>query len=163
MKNNLAQEYLSSVLITGNKIKSLEYARLGIWEELGEVAGKIKRFRRGDYTKEEFKLNMKKELGDLTWYLTLYNHLNNTPTRKFNKPKNKRVMESLNNLYELQGYLVTATEPKFRGLTIEAMTNSVTDLAWSFGYTMEDICKANIQKTQDRLLRGKIKGSGDER
>ena len=160
---NLAKEYLQSVLITGSNIKSLEYARLGIWEELGEVAGKVKRFRRGDYKKEDFKSQIKKELGDLTWYLTLYNHINGTPTRTFREPHNKRVMESLDNLYMLQGYLLTAENPKFRGLTIEAMTNSVTDLAWSFGFTMEDITKANIEKTKDRLSRGKIRGQGDGR
>lgn len=59
---DLANKYLQSVLVTGGKIKSLEYARLGIWEELGEVAGKVKRFRRGDYNKEEFRSNMKKSL-----------------------------------------------------------------------------------------------------
>lgn len=160
---DLANKYLQSVLVTGGKIKSLEYARLGIWEELGEVAGKVKRFRRGDYNKEEFRSNMKKELGDLTWYLTLYNHLNGTPTRQFREPQNKRIMDSLNRLYELQGYLVTAENSKFRGLTIEAMTNTVTDLAWSFGYTMEDICKSNIDKTMYRLANNKIRGSGDDR
>lgn len=72
-------------------------------------------------------------------------------------------MDSLNRLYELQGYLVTAENSKFRGLTIEAMTNTVTDLAWSFGYTMEDICKSNIDKTMYRLANNKIRGSGDNR
>lgn len=159
----LAQDYLKSILVTGSKIKSLDYVRLGIYEELGEVAGKIKRFRRGDYKKEEFKNQIKKELGDLTWYLTLYNHLNGTPTREFRRPRNKRIMNSLDSLFMLQSYLTMSKQARFRGLLIESMTNAVTDLAWSFGITMEDIVKDNIKKTQDRLARNKIKGQGDER
>lgn len=157
------ETYLKSILITGSGIKSLEYLRLGIQEELGEISGKIKRYRRGDYKKDEFKSQIKNELGDLTWYLTLYNHVNNTPTRRFREPHNNHIMKSLDKLYLLNGHLITAKNPKFRGLVIEAMTNSVIDLSWNFGFTMEDICKSNINKITSRLFRNKIKGSGDER
>lgn len=157
------QTYLKSVLITGSKIKSLEYLRLGIQEELGEISGKIKRYRRGDYKKDDFKYQIKNELGDLTWYLTLYNHINNTPTRMFREPHDKRIMESLDKLYLLNGHLTKVENSRFRGLIIESMTNSVIDLSWSFGFTMDDICKSNIVKTLGRLSRNKLKGQGDER
>lgn len=155
-------EYLRNILITGNKINNLDYLKLGIFEELGEISGKIKKYRRGDYKKEEFKNNVKKEIGDLLWYLVLYSHVNKTPLKNFNKPRNKRVMESVDKLYALANFLKLKNN-NIRGKVIKSMVNSTIDLSWSFGYTIDDICKANIAKIQDRLKRNKIKGSGDER
>lgn len=42
---------------------------LGIAEEAGEVAGKIKKFFRGDYTREQTREMVLLELGDVAWYL----------------------------------------------------------------------------------------------
>lgn len=155
-------EYLKNVLITGNKINSLDYLKLGIFEELGEISGKIKKYRRGDYKKEEFKNNIKKEIGDLLWYLVLYSHVNKTPIKNFNKPRDKRIMESIDKLYVLVNFLKLKNN-NIRGKVIKSMINSTIDLSWSFGYTIDDICKTNVIKIQDRLRRNKIKGSGDER
>lgn len=155
-------EYLKNVLITGNKINSLDYLKLGIFEELGEISGKIKKYRRGDYKKEEFKNNIKKEIGDLLWYLVLYSHVNKTPIKNFNKPRDKRIMESVDKLYVLVNFLKLKNN-NIRGKVIKSMVNSTIDLSWSFGYTIDDICKTNVIKIQDRLRRNKIKGSGDER
>lgn len=160
---NIKENFLKSVLITGNRINSLEYIKLGIMEEFGEIAGKIKRFRRGDYKKEAFKDNMKKEIGDLTWYLVLYEYKNGTLRGDFKPPRNKRVMTSIDNMELLKGHLMWSKHPRHQGLIIETMLQCTSDLAWSFGFTMEDICKANMQKTSDRLKRNMIKGSGDER
>lgn len=159
----MIQEYLQSVLLTGNNIKSLDYIKLGILEESGEIAGKVKRFRRGDYGKDGFKENMKKELGDLTWYLVLYAYKNEQPLMEFRAPRNTRVMDNIYKLEVLKANLVSAESQRQQYITTRAMMNTVTDLAWNFGFTMEDITKANMQKTHDRLLRNKIKGQGDER
>ena len=157
------QNYLKSVLLTGSNIKDLNYVQLGICEELGEISGKIKRYKRGDYKKEEFKSQIKNELGDLTWYLVLYNHINHTPIQRFKQPSNKRIMQSLYSLYKLNNYLIESKNPVFRGKLVESMVSSVGDLGWSFGFTMKDICQSNINKTMSRLQRNKIKGSGDQR
>lgn len=163
MNNELMDKYLKSVLTTGDKINSLDYIRLGIMEEFGEIVGKIKRYRRGDYQKEEFKTNMKKELGDLTWYLVLYQHKNGVTKPGFRAPRNTRIMTNINTLELLKGHLAVAKMPKHKSLIVSTMIDTVTDLAWNFGLTMEDVCNYNMKKTQDRLFRNMIKGQGDER
>ena len=42
---------------------------LGIAEEAGEVAGKINKYFRGDYTEDQTKEMILLELGDVAWYL----------------------------------------------------------------------------------------------
>ena len=51
---------------------NLAYYTLGLCDESGEVAGKIKKLYRdykGELT-EEYKKEIAKELGDVAWYLT---------------------------------------------------------------------------------------------
>lgn len=159
----LAEQYLENVLLTGYKITSLEYLRLGIIEEAGEIAGKIKKFRRGDYSVEQFRYQTGKEIGDLCWYLVLYASRNGHHIKDFRAPRNKRIMESIDNIEILKGQLAKAKHPRHKHKIIENILGSATDLAWSFGYTMEDITRINSEKCRDRFLRNKIKGSGDER
>ncbi|MEQ1494463.1 MAG: nucleoside triphosphate pyrophosphohydrolase family protein [Novosphingobium sp.] len=47
----------------------------GLFEEAGEVSGKLKRLYRGDYTNEEFKAAALKELGDVLWYADILAHV----------------------------------------------------------------------------------------
>jgi len=58
----------------GTVIKNSEivYYALGLTDEAGEVAGKIKKLyrdRNGEYD-EEYKKEIAKELGDVLWYLS---------------------------------------------------------------------------------------------
>lgn len=47
------------------------YAALGLTSEAGEVAGKIKKYVRGDYkTLEPIREKIIDELGDVLWYVT---------------------------------------------------------------------------------------------
>ncbi|WP_216646146.1 MULTISPECIES: nucleoside triphosphate pyrophosphohydrolase family protein [unclassified Marinobacter] len=50
------------------KDKALEYLTLGLVSEAGEVAGKVKKFLRGDYD-ELPREDLEKELGDVLWYI----------------------------------------------------------------------------------------------
>jgi NTP pyrophosphatase (non-canonical NTP hydrolase) len=50
----------------------IAYYALGLTDEAGEVAGKIKKLYRdfGGEMSEEYKQEIKKELGDVVWYLS---------------------------------------------------------------------------------------------
>jgi NTP pyrophosphatase (non-canonical NTP hydrolase) len=49
---------------------NLDYALLGLCEEVGEVSGLIKRIHRGDATLTDQKEKLKSEIGDVLWYLS---------------------------------------------------------------------------------------------
>jgi len=52
--------------------KAYEYLALGLVGEAGEVAGKIKKYLRGDYLLTEEKINeIGDELGDVLWYVAV--------------------------------------------------------------------------------------------
>ena len=63
----------------------------------------------------------------------------------------------------MKGRLAKADHPRHRAKIIESLVGCSIDLASSFGYSIDDITKANIEKTMSRLARNKIRGSGDER
>jgi len=47
---------------------NLEYLTLGLTSEAGEVAGKVKKIIRGDYTLEDIAVPLANEVGDTIWY-----------------------------------------------------------------------------------------------
>ena len=53
-------------------LKGLMYCGLGLAEEAGEVAGKVKRILRdhGGLLDDDQKQELRKELGDVLWYLS---------------------------------------------------------------------------------------------
>jgi NTP pyrophosphatase (non-canonical NTP hydrolase) len=55
--------------------RALAYLTLGLSSEAGEVAGKLKKWIRGDYDWNKLHADMKAEMGDVFWYLSqLCNH-----------------------------------------------------------------------------------------
>lgn len=52
-----------------NKDLVLSRLTLGLTEEAGEIAGKVKKYLRGDFDFEELKKRVSKEAGDQLWYL----------------------------------------------------------------------------------------------
>jgi len=48
---------------------AISYCTLGLSNESGEVAGKVKKSLRGDYNLDDKKREIAKELGDVLWYL----------------------------------------------------------------------------------------------
>lgn len=156
-------EYLNKVLVTGSKIDSLDYIKLGIMEESGEIAGKIKRLYRGDYSEEVFKGQIAKELGDLTWYLTLYAYKQGQPIAHYRLPRQHNMMDSFYNIEILKIHLLKSSNSKQQTVIINTMIGSVIDLANNCGYSMDQITDMNINKTLGRLQRNKIRGVGDER
>lgn len=71
---------ITTAIYSAINLAELSYLTLGLTDESGEVAGKVKRILRGDYNEyftpgEELKLPdevkemIAKELGDVCWYL----------------------------------------------------------------------------------------------
>lgn len=56
------------------KIYQISYPALGLAEEAGEVAGKIKKMMRDSIPLEEQKDKIKAEMGDVLWYLAALAH-----------------------------------------------------------------------------------------
>ncbi len=52
----------------------LQYLALGVIDEAGEVAGKVKKYFRGDKDYETMKEEIVPELGDVLWYLANLAH-----------------------------------------------------------------------------------------
>ena len=92
-----------------NKDKNFIYPTLGLVGESGEVAEKIKKILRdknGNFDYES-KTAIKKELGDVLWYLA--------------------------------------------------------NLCNELDFTLNEVAEENLEKLNNRLFRGKISGSGDDR
>lgn len=51
------------------KDMNLEYCVAGVCSEAGEVAGKWKKYIRGDTNFHQMRTNMRSELGDVLWYV----------------------------------------------------------------------------------------------
>ena len=139
------------------------HLHLGIIGEFGEVCDVVKKYIRGDFKKEEFKSKVKKEIGDLTWYLVTYAHDEKILDYDFPKPKNSRIINNIMKMEELKGRLAKSKNQHEKKVILKNLISKTTDLAWCFGFTMEDICRKNIEKTYSRAQRGMIHGSGNDR
>ena len=71
---------VTTAIYSAVNLAELSYLTLGLTDEAGEVAGKVKRILRGDYNEyftpgkeinlpDEVKEMIAKELGDVCWYL----------------------------------------------------------------------------------------------
>lgn len=67
MENNEYQVWTESTAIYPRD-KALEYLVLGLSSEVGEVAGKVKKFIR-DGIPADYKDQLNSELGDVLWYI----------------------------------------------------------------------------------------------
>lgn len=69
------QKKAGETAIYPNRGDNLPYAALGLAGEAGEVANKVKKILRGDTTLDEaFRATIKKELGDILWYIAACCH-----------------------------------------------------------------------------------------
>ena len=50
---------------------AISYCTLGLVSEAGEVAGKMKKYIRGDYGYDAMMLSVRSELGDVLWYVAM--------------------------------------------------------------------------------------------
>ena len=63
-------EYQKSAWSTAlPEAKNANYMLLGLVNEVGEIAGAVKKHLRGDFPDKDLMQKIKKELGDSQWYL----------------------------------------------------------------------------------------------
>lgn len=128
-----------------------KHAKYGLYEEIGEVFGKLKRIERGDITKEEAREAILDELGDVCWYLAQidpevcvggnFTLLNRTAPGWF-----------------VPDIITDLADEKWRYLLAD-----LASLANVHGATLQEVCERNIRKTYDRWNRNQTKGQGDKR
>jgi len=75
MDFNTYEQHAASTAIYPNRGSNLPYAVLGLAGETGEVAEKVKKLLRGDRVMDDdYRQLIKKELGDVLWYIAAVCH-----------------------------------------------------------------------------------------
>lgn len=153
----------------------INYSKLGMLEEIGELAGKIAKNIRGDYaiitddrhidsTKEASGKyirvkDLMLEVGDILWMLTAYRHNNSIRGLDIitldvpDKPTTQ--VELCKTIISLNGYWIN-------GYNDKALTMIIHIIEY-FGYTLEEVLYLNIEKLEQRRINNTIQGSGDNR
>jgi hypothetical protein len=168
------------------------YPALGLVGECGEVAEKIKKMIRdddGEITPERREA-IKKELGDVMWYIAniccdidsdmekIYRNIYSINTPRAHDIttlilprlvlRMNRYASSVATRLEQWYYMFGGSSEEndrfsdthvYLGLII----GCVEEIAFRFGFTLEEIYTNNIEKLLSRKRRGKLGGSGDDR
>ncbi len=158
-----------------------EYVSLGVINEIGELAGKVKKMIRGDNPKHtldcsSWRLELAKELGDVCWYYAriLKQDIENGFYADHGSPLN---VEELFNTVLLQTSEELNRTPSDVGLSRDtrALMDAVLSLdnteivrlllqiAARLGYELSLVLSLNEDKLRQRLVNGTIKGDGDNR
>lgn len=116
--------------------EGLEYLRLGLLSEVGEVAGVLKRIIRDGWPMEVWRQKLVIELGDVAWYVAV-------------KYEENRL-----------AYHVDAIFMALWGLEISSQVRARMTEA---NITWPEVFDAVIAKLRSRQARGVIKGEGDNR
>lgn len=152
------------------------YPLLGMIGECGEVAEKIKKIIRDEDNAitETKKDDIKMELGDLLWYCANICCETNENMATIYELKELGLFDSLEkmDLPELVmrinariGCIVSFInrEQLMHQSAMSGILSCIEQIGKMCGYTLSDICDANISKLQSRKNRNKIKGDGDNR
>ena len=153
----------------------INYSKLGMLEEIGELAGKIAKNIRGDYaiiaddrhiysTKEAFGKyirvkDLMLEVGDILWMLNAYLYDNKGIENLYavntvpNRPTNH--IKLCGTIVNLNGYWINGN--------INKAFTMIVHIIEYFGYTLEEVLYLNIEKLEQRRLNNTIQGNGDNR
>lgn len=145
-----------------------QYLCLGLVEESGEVAGKVKKMRRdGAVNPRDIAL----EMGDVLWYTARFADnigldigeyvplIAEVPTEN---PETKMVLR----LNIETARIATGELDDDQGLIDDGITNvmwCLASLGEIIGYDIEQVAEMNIEKLRSRKERGVLGGNGDNR
>lgn len=148
-----------------NMGSNIEYPVIAVLEESIEIFEKIEI----NASKEEIV----KELGDLLWYTAMIFHEFKKPF-VFNKidgyiTPSRFIIHSGNLASILKKTLRDNngdfTEDKLKEFfsIIDLMLSFVSNVSLQLGFELQDVARINIDKINDRIKRGTLQGSGDDR
>ena len=147
----------------------LEYARMGLISEFGEVAGKLKKLFR-DGPKEDFVLSMKAELGDCYWYIgaickeTKLSFVGNyEASKRFINPIEKNIFKSLYKANKYIDGICSENDVDILSANIRSLLSVLGIIAEYFNLTPEQVMEYNYNKLTKRKEDGQLRGSGDNR
>ncbi len=165
------------------------YPALGLIGECGELADKIKKIIRddgGEITPDR-KEGVKKECGDVMWYCAniccemgsdldvMYKMRGYFISQKIKKLPLPRLIFCLHRHAAEAAALLESWYYKDHGSpsqigryvgihnNITHILVCITEIAKKFGYTLEEVCVANMEKLARRKSRGTLHGEGDDR
>jgi len=153
------ENYTGHCLKTWGGENQKERAKLGIIGELGEVAEVLKKFLRGDFDKVERDKRLLKELGDTGYYIAIDLKLAGFDIKDIIDYQNKVDYVSV---FDLAFYFTEYMENE-NVRTANSHVMCFVQLVEYYGFTIEQVMQANIEKLADRAERNKISGDGDER
>lgn len=157
-----------------DECKDAHYLTLGLKSELGEIAGKMKKFIRNDMSESDFIDAIKLEIGDCLWYgAMIYKYmvlpnlvhdlLGDTAIStfitvadivEFPSTQHHLIDEIYHRICSDNASVVTVGKLFF-------VISHLTLLANSFGFSLHDCTRVVIEKLAARKKIGTIHGDGD--
>lgn len=162
------REYLNHCLETWGEGNDEIRIKIGIEEEFGELAGKVKRWYRGDYKEHSsmpeiaFQNDLKAEIGDCLYYLTMA-HKYFSDDSDFDIVDTSWLSEEMFNPYKCWTELMQSKRANTLRLNYKELINSLSVFANKMSISMEEVILYNIDKLMTRKAKGTIKGTGDDR
>lgn len=168
----------------------LDHVFLGIAGEMGEIAGKLKKYHRGDFDHEALREMLIPELGDVWYYLTrtaeiLGKDIDISEDEKGSyKGTWDNTLRIIGDSYDyiadlgmdLRVYKANPNADIFSkyhgetvhvtselGVEIDLISMSLRALGEQFAIPLQTVLEANRKKLASRHARGVLQGSGDDR
>lgn len=174
--------------IANNEHEKIDYICIGIGEETGEILGEIRKATFKNYHQKSLDKNaIKKELGDLIWYLALacevtqidmnkfkidVSNYKNIPALTLTKDRREKLKKFALQIGTCSGEIMeniacfetSETELEKKNI-LELIQNQIENIcktANELGIKFDEILEANIEKIQLRYHKnGKIKKDGE--
>lgn len=175
-------DYQRAALVTWTRNPTpgapLLYLALGVVDESGEVAGKVKKMHRDNDGRwsPDLRRSLCKELGDVLWYTAVMAHeaghtLSSVvyhATRHPSRPNllGRYTMARAAVLLCIRAGRLADCADGPAGLWLDALAEvilAIDAVSVCAGLTLPDIMAANINKLRGRQARGTIHGNGDDR
>lgn len=166
------EEIVIGSMVYPNQGNNLAYPVLGLVEETGEIVEKI------DFLDKQ---GLKKEMGDVIWYMTAFCYELNCNFDKFESDmkyipqlKTQAILQNVGDIISKIASIVKKTMRDSGGvitvdnkgkleILIQQIINLFNTLSLNQKFTIYDVLELNANKIIDRKNRNVVHGSGDDR